>query len=173
MSVTVSSERQHGPTRPEGTGRRVMVGVDGSPAGRAALAEAGRAARADRLEVVAVHVRRGLTPMEALGYAFAGGVGSSWLDGRDDGELSAWLDCVQVLESGGVRWQFQVRSGDPVEQLRSAAEMFAVRSVYLAARTRHWWTRHFHRCPAHALARGVRCPVHVVAYSERAGHCLR
>ncbi len=172
MSVTVGSERRHGPAERDCTVRRVMVGVDGSPAGRAALAEAGRVARADRFEVVAVHVRRGLTPLEALGYAFAGGIGTNWLDGRDDGELSAWLDCVQVLESGGVRWQFQVRSGDPVEQLCSAAEAFAVRSVYLAARTRRWWTRRFHRCPAHALARGAHCPVHVIAYSERPGHCL-
>ncbi|MGA8112538.1 MAG: universal stress protein [Actinocatenispora sp.] len=163
--MTVSSERHRDPEAGRRAGR-VLVGVDGSPAGRAALTAAGRDAGRDGLQIVAVHVRQGLSPLEALGSAFAPDGGSLLRDCRDDGELSAWLDCVQVLDPSAVRWQFQVRTGNLVEQLRAAADSLSVRSVYLATRSRPWWARHLHHCPAHALARGSGPPVHVSTYTE-------
>lgn len=144
----------------------VLVGVDGGPAGRAALAAAAVDAAIRDLTVVALHVRRGLSPVEALGSAFAGTGGPCWLDCRDDGELTAWLDCVQALETSGVRWRFLVRDGDPALQLREAADEIDAGSICLASRPRPWWARGFHHCPARALASLHDRPVRVVSYVD-------
>jgi nucleotide-binding universal stress UspA family protein len=165
VDMTVSSEGRHGTTASTNTPARIMVGVDGSSAGRAALGAARVEALTNRLHVVAVHVRRGLTPLEALGSGFAGLAGACWLDCRDDAELSAWLDCVQVLEATGLSWEFVVREGEPAEQLRTVATQLPVRTIYLATRPRPWWRRGLHHCPARALSRRARCPVRVVSYS--------
>lgn len=165
MMTVDSGRRPDAGSRTGGTLRRIMVGVDGSPAGRAALLAARTEAAADGLGVIAVHVRRGLSPVEALGATFAGAAGGCWLDCRDDGELTAWLDCVQTLETAGLRWQFLVREGEPARALRAVAEEYPVRSIHLAARPRPWWARGFHHCPARALESYAGCPVHVAAYS--------
>lgn len=149
---------------PDDTACRVLVGVDGGPAGRAALAAVGHEARARQLDVIALHVRPGMTPVEALGSAFTGASGMCWLDCRDHAELNAWLDCVQWLEPQGLRWQFQVREGDPAIRLEEAAGQLRVRSIYLAARERTWWARQLHHCPARALARHHERTVHLVNY---------
>ncbi|BCJ36130.1 hypothetical protein Athai_36330 [Actinocatenispora thailandica] len=163
--MTVGSEGRHDTAPWTGAPARIMVGVDGSSAGQAALLAAQAEAAAFDLHVVAVHVRRGLTPVEALGSGFAGLAGACWLDCRDDAELSAWLDSVQLLEATGLSWEFVVREGEPAQQLRAVAAELPVRSIYLAARPRPWWRRGLHHCPARALARRAGCPVRVVSYS--------
>ncbi|BCJ29736.1 hypothetical protein Asera_38440 [Actinocatenispora sera] len=165
VDMTVGSEGRHDTAAPTGTPTRIMVGVDGSSAGQAALLAAQAEAAATGLHVLAVHVRRGLTPLEALGSGFAGLAGACWLNCRDDAELSAWLDCVQMLDAAGLPWTFLVREGQPAEQLRAVAAELPVRSIYLAARSRPWWRRGLHHCPARALSRRARCPVRVVSYS--------
>ena len=163
--MTVGSEGRPDTAASTGTAARIMVGVDGSAAGLAALLAAHDEAARTALHVVAVHVRRGLTPVEALGSGFAGMAGACWLDCRDDAELSAWLDCVQVLEADGLSWEFLVREGEPADQLRTVAAERPMRSIYLAARPRPWWSRGLHHCPARTLARRAGCPVRVVSYS--------
>lgn len=143
----------------------VLVGVDGGPGGRAALGAALADAEPGAPTVLAVHVRRGLSPVEALGSAFAGTCGAWWLDCRDDSELSAWLDCVQLLEAAGVRWRFLVREGDPAVRLAEVAAEHHVGSIYLATRPRPWWARGFHHCPARALARHSSPPIRLVSYA--------
>jgi len=165
VEMTVGSEGRRDTTASTGTAGCLMVGVDGSAAGQAALLAAHAEATRSDLHVLAVHVRRGLTPVEALGSGFAGLAGACWLDCRDDAELSAWLDCVQLLEPDGVSWEFVVRDGEPAEQLRALAAERPVRSIYLAARPRRWWSRGLHHCPARALSRHAGCPVEVVSYS--------
>ena len=145
---------------------RVLVGVDGGPAGRAALLAASQQAERNDMTVVALHVRRGLTPVEALGSAFAGAGGTCWLDYRDDSELAAWLDCVQALEAAGIRWQFLVREGDPAVRLSQTADEIDADSICLATKPRPWWARGFHHCPARALASQHDRPVRIVQYDD-------
>lgn len=152
-------------THGESVPATVLVGVDGGPAGRAALAAALSDTGPRPVEVLALHVRRGLSPVEALGSAFAGTCGAWWLDCRDDTELSAWLDCVQLVETAGVAWRFLVREGDPALRLAEAAAEYEVGSIYLATRPRPWWARGFHHCPARVLARHSSPPLRLVSYA--------
>jgi nucleotide-binding universal stress UspA family protein len=128
----------------------VVVGVDGGPSGRAALDVAADDVADTGADVVAVHVRRRMTTGEC--FAMTAGMLCAYAgEWRDDVELQAWLDCVQHLETKGVRWRFQAVTGDPVRALRVAADSLGAGAVYAGIRDRGPLAAHLHRCPARDL----------------------
>ncbi len=142
----------------------VVVGVDGTSSGVAALVEAARDASCTRARVVCVHVRAEpqLAEMMVMMAPYATGVLSEW---RDALELEAWLNCLQIVEAGGLDWDFEVASGRPAECLSEAAAARRASAVYVGARRRAGWASRFHRCPARELVRSCACPVRLIDHA--------
>jgi nucleotide-binding universal stress UspA family protein len=146
------------------TDSTVVVGVDGTASGLAALTEAARDAADTHAHIVCVHVRAepAFAEMMVMMAPYATTVLSEW---RDALELDAWLNCLQVLEVRGLDWDFEVASGRPAECLGEAAAARHASAVYVGARERCGLARWFHRCPALELARSCRCPVRLINHS--------
>lgn len=146
-------------------GETVVVGVDGTWSGRAALQAAATYAARHGTTLRAVHVRRGPLPGECLGwgadlfdpYLFD----PSW---RDALELEAWLGCTLVLDDLMLEWEFVVAEGRPAEALREHAH--GACAVYVGARIRSRWAARLHRCTAMELTRRCPCPVRVIRFAE-------
>lgn len=153
-----------GDTRSSHANGTVVVGVDGTSSGLAALTEAARDAAETHARVVCVHVRAEpmLAEMMVLMAPYATAVVSEW---RDALELEAWLHCVQVVEPRGVDWEFQVAYGRPADALSEIAAARRASAVYVGARRRGGWARRLHRCPALELARSSSCPVRLVDHT--------
>lgn len=138
----------------------VVVGVDGTPSGHAALSTAAREAVTAGFRLVALHVRRDPLPIEYLAWE-AHSFGPQW---RDELELEAWLQCTALLGRLGLDWEYVVTDGEPVRELSSAALARSARMVYVGARIRSGWSARLHRCPALMLQRRRTCPVRVVRF---------
>jgi nucleotide-binding universal stress UspA family protein len=142
------------------TGGVVLVGVDGTNSGQAALQVAAQQAAEHGFRLVAVHVRRDPLPIECLGWA-TDPFGPQW---RDVLELEAWLHCTLLLGDLPLDWEFVVADGKPAETLRAHAMGRAARAVYVGTRIRTRWAARLHHCPASDLARRCPCAVRVVQF---------
>ncbi|GGM60738.1 hypothetical protein GCM10010106_03230 [Thermopolyspora flexuosa] len=142
----------------------VVVGVDGTSSGLAALTEAAGDAVDTQARLLCVHVRAEpmLAEMMVLMAPYATAVVSEW---RDALELEAWLHCVQVAEPRGLNWEFLVANGRPADALAEIAMASRASAVYVGTRRRGGWARRLHRCPALELARSACCPVRLVAHT--------
>ena len=101
----------------------IVVSVDGSDLCHRALEEAASLAVTSDRSVLAVFVRR--VPFVSF-YADVVGCEASAAVGDALGAMQclAEAQCVAILESASVCWQFQVRTGEPARQLmRIAAEV--------------------------------------------------
>ncbi|MEV5410170.1 universal stress protein [Thermopolyspora sp. NPDC052614] len=142
----------------------VVVGVDGTSSGLAALTEAVADAVETHARVVCVHVRAEpmFAEMMVMMAPYAAAIANEW---RDALELEAWLQCAQVVEPHGLKWDFQVSLGRPAEALDEIAAARHASAIYVGARRRGGWARRLHRCPALELARSCHCPVRLVAHA--------
>lgn len=96
----------------------VIVGVDGSPAARDALAVAAELAAATGASLVAVHVEH----VPAAVYAApAHGIGSLTA-ANDLAADHAHFDCELVLAGQSIPWTFETRHGKTAAELQRAAD---------------------------------------------------
>ncbi len=101
----------------------VVVGVDGSERSVSALAAAVRLADATGGRIIAIHVVRAYT-LATTGPASAAGALAVTNDEITD---RCHMDCELVLAGTDVSWSFEVRHGDPANELtRAAADHDAV-----------------------------------------------
>jgi nucleotide-binding universal stress UspA family protein len=109
----------------------IVVGVDGTETSRRALEKAATIATADQLEVVAVYVRH--VPLAGLSM-WTPGAGQAIQEIIDEMEIRAEADSVMVLEPAGVRWHFEVRTGEPSTELIRVAEEDDADTIVVAGR---------------------------------------
>jgi nucleotide-binding universal stress UspA family protein len=97
----------------------IVVGVDGSAAGAAALAAAARLSAATGCDVVAVHVTSVPAAVHATLAPLVSGAAATANDELAD---RCHLECELALAGTGVAWTFELRHGDPATQLTRAAD---------------------------------------------------
>lgn len=101
----------------------VVVGLDGSAGSQTALAVAARLASLTGNRIVAVHVVRAHPLVTTAAVSGAGALAVA----GDEVTDRCHLDCEVALAGTDVRWQFEVRHGDPVtEMARAAADHDAI-----------------------------------------------
>lgn len=152
--------RVHGnePSRPSGADVRldhpVVVGYDGSPSSRNALAYAAGVSRRLSRPLVIVHVSPGVYCEPLTGQV----VGVP----RDADALERWLlsELDQVTGHAELDVHVRTRRGSPARELAAAAEEFSADALVIGA-PKHIWHR---VCGSVSgwLARHARCPVIVV-----------
>jgi nucleotide-binding universal stress UspA family protein len=140
----------------------VLVGVDGTDSGRAALRTAASEAASEGLRLVALHVRRTPRPLELMAWETYP-LAAEW---RDELELEAWLQCTLLLADLPLEWEYAVVDGDPAHALRSCADDREAHAVYVGSRIRTRWAARLHRCPALELSRRWPCRVRVVRFPD-------
>ena len=149
---------------PAGRDRVVLVGVDGTESGRAALALAAAQAAAMKAQLIGLHVP---PPLPLLGGVSADMVARlpAW---REEVEADAFFDTAAAADGAGVPWTFQVESGSVPTVLRRQATSLVASLVVVATGARH---RGPHRCPARRLAASCEQPVLVAepGHGEAAG----
>ena len=134
----------------------VVVGVDGTCSGQAALRAAAAQAQALGARLVAVHVPPPIPFLWSISVALAGQV-VQW---REELEEAAFFDTAEVADRAGVDWDFAVDGGDVAGVLAREARRRHAALLVVAAGARH---RHAHRCPARRLAAAGDVPVLVAA----------
>jgi nucleotide-binding universal stress UspA family protein len=132
----------------------VVVGYDGSPSSRNALAYAAGVSRRLSRPLVIVHVTPGVYCEPLTGQV----VGVP----RDADALERWLlaELDQVTGPADVEVHVRTRRGSPARELAAAAEEFSADALVIGA-PKHIW----HRVAGSVsgwLARHARCPVIVV-----------
>lgn len=96
----------------------VIVGVDGSPAARDALAVAARLAAATGGSLVAVHVEH----IPAAVYATPVHGSGSLTAANDLAADHAHFDCELILAGQNIPWTFETRHGKVAAELQHAAD---------------------------------------------------
>ena len=136
----------------------VLVGVDRSAVAQVVRAAADLAvALGVRLMVVHVERRSSLIDTNAVAAASGGFVGAM-------GEVSdrCHLDCEVALADHTAEWSFEIRLGDPAEQLASAAVDVDAGFVVIGGRRRGRWRRLRRSSTFQRLLDRSRVPVIVV-----------
>ena len=136
----------------------VLVGVDRSAVALVVRAAADLAvALGVRLMVVHVERRSSLIDTNAVAAASGGFVGAM-------GEVSdrCHLDCEVALADHTAEWSFEIRLGDPAEQLASAAVDVDAGFVVIGGRRRGRWPRLRRSSTFQRLLDRSRVPVIVV-----------
>jgi nucleotide-binding universal stress UspA family protein len=101
---------------PEGA---IVVGFDGTLGSHAALFAAINLAHAVYRPLAVVHVEH-TQPIAAAGAAL--GPGSGAMIAAEDARAEVCRnDCADILDAADVRWTFEVRRGNPADELASAA----------------------------------------------------
>jgi len=153
----------------------IVVGVDGTDSGRAALEGVVRAIREDDcadwdvpcgVRILAVHVRPQPSSLMLLVPAAVPAV-AEW---REELELHAWIDCAETLTRADIGWDFVVRDGRPADVLRHVAEKVDARAVVLGSRPRRRFAALWHHCPVRALK--AACPAPVRTFPVSGGFAL-
>lgn len=111
--------------------RPIVVGVDGSAAGRVALEEAAGSARGNDRLVVVVFVRH--FPHAGL-RALAFGTGAVIEDAMDELQIVAEAEAIAVFDPAGVRWRFEVGRGEPAAELMRIAAAHDAETIVITAR---------------------------------------
>ncbi len=154
MHETIPVARSQDAVAPEAIIRPILVGYDGSPPSRHALAYAAGIARRMARMLVLAHV----SPTTAC-YAFDYG----WpLPAEDPTELLDWLrsELAETIDPTGLNVRLVGRTGDPARQLAEVAEETCADTIVLGA-PRHWVHRITGSVPVW-LARHTYCPVIMV-----------
>ena len=154
MPETIPVARSQDGLAPEAISRPILVGYDGSPPSRHALAYAAGIARRMARMLVLAHV----SPTPAC-YAFDYG----WpLPVEDPAELLDWLrsELAETIDPTGLSVTLVGRVGDAARQLAELAEETCADTIVLGA-PRHWVHRITGSVPVW-LARHTYCPVIMV-----------
>ncbi|HEY3894336.1 MAG TPA: universal stress protein [Pseudonocardiaceae bacterium] len=154
MHEAIPVERPQAALASEAIIRPILVGYDGSPPSRHALAYAAGIARRMARMLVLAHV----SPTPAC-YAFDYG----WpLPVEDPAELLDWLrsELAETIDPTGLRVTLVGRVGDAARQLAELAEETRADTIVLGA-PRHWMHRITGSVPVW-LARHTYCPVIMV-----------
>ena len=97
----------------------IVVGVDGTVGSHAALFAAINLALATHRPVAVVHVEHN-QPIAAAGTAMGFGAGAM-IEAEDSFAEVCRTSCADILDAAGVRWTFEIRRGNPADELADAA----------------------------------------------------
>ncbi|MDW3215462.1 MAG: universal stress protein [Ilumatobacteraceae bacterium] len=97
----------------------IVVGVDGTVGSHAALFAAINLALATNRPVVVVHVEHN-QPIAAAGTAMGFGAGAM-IEAEDSFAEVCRTNCADILDAAGVHWTFEIRRGNPADELADAA----------------------------------------------------
>ena len=123
----------------------IVVGVDGTVGSHAALFAAINLALATHRPVAVVHVEHN-QPIAAAGTAMGFGAGAM-IEAEDSLAEVCRTNCADILDAAGVLWTFEIRRGNPADELANAAAEHT--ATYLVV------GRHGHRGLARLLAGSV------------------
>ena len=123
----------------------VVVGVDGTSSGQAALRVAGELAARRGLALLGVHVLRDLSFLSAV----APPVLACLPQWQLEVELEAFLDTAAAAALARVDFAFVTERGDVTSALMRRSRAVGAAFVVVGVDTRH---RGWHRCPARRLA---------------------
>lgn len=97
----------------------IVVGFDGTVGSHAALFAAINLAHATHRPVAVVHVEH-TQPIAAAGTAMGPGAGAM-IEAEDAFAEVCRTNCTEILDAAGVRWTFEIRHGNPADELADAA----------------------------------------------------
>ncbi len=121
----------------------LVVGVDGSPGGRHALAAAADLGAATGARLVAVHVEH----VPAAVYAAPTIATGALAVANDLAADHAHVDCELALAGHDIAWTFETRHGDPATELQRAGDDHDAACIVVG--------RHGHRLLARVLTGSV------------------
>lgn len=110
----------------------IVAGTDSSETSRLALIEAGTLARHFSLDVVAVCVRR--ARFNGSAGVYSPEAAHALQDGLDSVQTVAYAQSVAILDPLGIRWCFEVRTGQPAAELMCAAKYRGAETIVVAGR---------------------------------------
>lgn len=97
----------------------IVIGFDGTVGSHAALFAAIELAQATARTVVVVHVEH-MPAIAAAGTAMGPGVGAM-IEAEDAFAEVCRRDCADILHAATVEWTYEIRHGDPADELAQAA----------------------------------------------------
>jgi nucleotide-binding universal stress UspA family protein len=97
----------------------IVVGFDGTVGSHAALFAAINLAHATDRPLAVVHAEH-IQPIAAAGTAMGLGAGAM-VEAEDARADVCRRDCAEILDAADVRWTFEVRHGNPADELADAA----------------------------------------------------
>lgn len=120
-------------------GGAIVVGFDGTVGSHAALYAAIELAQATARAVVVVHVEH-MPPIAAAGTAMGHGA-AAMIEAEDAFADVCRRDCADILHAATVRWTFEVRHGNPAEELAQAAADHAASYIVVGRHGHHGLSR--------------------------------
>jgi nucleotide-binding universal stress UspA family protein len=113
----------------------IVVGSDGSEISRLAIVEAGSIAGGTGQTVIVTFVRH--IPLAGLCAVSAGSQGvHAMRETLDSSQALSEAQSIAILESTSVRWRFEVRTGEPVQELMRVAKECDADTIVVAGRRR-------------------------------------
>lgn len=113
----------------------IVTGFDGTVGSHAALFAAIELAEATARAVAVVHVEH-IPPIAAAGTAM-GHSTVAMLEAEDAFAEVCRRDCADILDAATVRWTFEVRRGNPAEELAHAAAEHAASYIVVGRHGHH------------------------------------
>jgi nucleotide-binding universal stress UspA family protein len=111
----------------------IVVGADGSANSRLAIEEAGAIATATGQPIIVVFVRR--PAGSGLGAAWMGAMSIRAIqDVTTTQECLAEAQSIAILDSAGLTWRFESRTGEPARELMRVAGEAGAETIVVAGR---------------------------------------
>ncbi len=117
----------------------IVVGFDGTLGSNAALFAAIKLAHATHRPVAVVHVEH-TQPIAAAGTAMGLGAGAM-IEAEDALSEVCRRNCADILDAAGVSWTFEVRHGNPADELAHAAAEHTATHLVVGRHGHHGLTR--------------------------------
>lgn len=136
----------------------LIVGVDGTPASRHALAAAADLAATTGAALIAVHVARLPAAVHAAPVTAAGELAAA----NDLAADHAHFDCELLLAGHDIAWTFQARHGDAATELQRAADDHDAAFIVVGQHRHRLVTRMLMRSVTDRLVHHAHRPVLVV-----------
>jgi nucleotide-binding universal stress UspA family protein len=114
----------------------IVVVADGSELSRLALTRAGDLARRTGQGVVVVFVRH--SPLSGATKVFASEAVLTLEIALDAAQTLALAQSISEFDPSGIAWSFEVRSGQPMEQILDTAMSHHADTIVIAARYHRW-----------------------------------
>jgi nucleotide-binding universal stress UspA family protein len=109
----------------------LVVGVDGSDASLFGLREAASMAQGTRSALIAVFVRPPAYKMWTA-FTFCGVCSIGAVDDVTETVIEA--ECIAILGSAQLNWQFEIRSGEPAAALMAVAKEYRAETIVVSGR---------------------------------------
>jgi nucleotide-binding universal stress UspA family protein len=117
----------------------IVIGFDGTLGSNAALFAAIKLAHATHRPIAVVHVEH-TQPIAAAGTAMGLGAGAM-IEAEDALSEVCRRNCADILDAAGVSWTFEVRHGNPADELAHAAAEHTATYLVVGRHGHHGLTR--------------------------------